>query len=118
MSHIIKGNHDRDQMKYVKEMVVDIRDYAELTINNQKICMSHYPMLSWNKGHYGSWMLHGHTHGSVNYMDRETTRLDVGVDNFAFAPIEFEDIKEIMRHRKYLVVDHHHNPYEVTNEYE
>ena len=40
---------------------VDILEHA---IGGHKVVMSHFPMLSWNRSHYGSLHAYGHEHGA------------------------------------------------------
>jgi calcineurin-like phosphoesterase family protein len=104
--NFIKGNHDKTTWRR-RNLFNSAQDYREIDVGNQKIVMCHYPILSWNKAHRGSWMLHGHCHGSVNYANADTTRLDVGVDNFVYTPVSFEEVKVIMSKRTFKNVDHH-----------
>ena len=59
----IKGNHDHypPTLRWF--------DLFELKINKQHIVMCHYPMMTWNKAHYGSFHLFGHVHGSFQDKD-------------------------------------------------
>lgn len=107
--HFLWGNHDqifvknKDLLGYFET----VQDYKELRWNKQKIVLMHYPLLTWNKGHYGAWHLHGHCHSSINHLNEGTTRVDVGVDNFGYTPISFDEIEKIMDNRTYIAVDHH-----------
>ncbi len=67
------------------------------------ITLCHYPMLSWEKSHYGSPHLHGHSHGTFGCMgdsgdvqlppdQTKGKRLDVGVDCMGFEPISLEEV--------------------------
>mgnify|MGYP000225674428 CR=1 FL=1 len=103
--HLIAGNHDKQTRRL--DIFQSVQDYAEITVNDQFIVMSHYPLLTWNKSHYGSWNLHGHSHGNINDMNKDTTRIDVGVDSFDYKPVPFTLLKEIMDKREYKAVDHH-----------
>lgn len=105
---LVRGNHDR----VVKNSKVSnkfewVRDYYESkTSNNIKVCMWHYAALVWNKSHHGSWMLHGHSHGSLP--DAGIPRIDVGIDLHPnYEPFSYWEIVERMRGRKYQGVDHH-----------
>ena len=79
--HLIRGNHDQvvDNVA-VREKFASIQEYKELKIDGITVVMSHYPFAQWNKCHHGSFMLHGHCHGS--YTGGKGRRiLDVGIDN-------------------------------------
>lgn len=93
--HFIRGNHDKDLKGSTKELFTSYSDYMEVEIDEQFIVMSHYPMLSFNKSFYGSWMLHGHCHGTLPE-DQHTKRIDVGVDCWNYSPVGFEELKTKM----------------------
>jgi calcineurin-like phosphoesterase family protein len=52
-------------------------------------------MRAWNKHGYGSWMLYGHSHGTLPD-DPHALSIDVGMDCHDFVPISYEEIKDIM----------------------
>ena len=62
---LVVGNHDKNIKKstYFAE-ITQIKNFnfsrAGLNIH---IVLCHYPMASWERKVYGSWHLHGHTHG-------------------------------------------------------
>ena len=112
--HLIRGNHDKiisgktikcfnsisDGLKEIK--VPDIDGPG----GNQHIVMCHYPLLTWNKGHYGSWMLYGHAHGTLKE-DPNARRFDVGVDCWNFTPVSYQQVKEKMAKKNFKPIDHH-----------
>lgn len=55
----------------------------------QPIVLCHYAMRVWDKSHYGSWHLYGHSHGQLPPLKNS---LDVGVDCWNFQPIPVETI--------------------------
>jgi len=66
------------------------------------VVLCHYPMLSWDRSHYGSLHLHGHSHGTIPD-DRSGDiqlppgkvrgrRIDVGVDSWEFRPVALEGL--------------------------
>ena len=138
--HLVYGNHDERIIaneEGLQDLFTTTGFYRESTFNGQKIIMSHYAHRVWNKSHYGSWMLHGHSHGSLEpsvssrvinellnkkrYDDlRALTRnthpthtangktMDVGVDTHPeFRPYSFDEIKTIMDKKQIAYVDDH-----------
>ena len=79
---MIKGNHCPTKLYDVvvreAKNVEWFRDYFEHKIDGHLVCMIHYPMEVWRNSQYGSFHLHGHTHGNLESVGR---RLDVGIDN-------------------------------------
>lgn len=121
--NFILGNHDK--MKDISKLGrwENIHEYGtEINVKDddtiasrgsngyQRIIMSHYPILSWNKSHYGAWHLHGHCHGSLiksnqDYYKRKV--MDVGCNCIDYTPISYTQVKEIMSKRVISSVDHH-----------
>ncbi len=105
---LVKGNHDKGVLNpEVKKCFAWIKDYYESkTDDGTKVVMCHYPFMTWNKSHHGSWNLHGHCHGSLKAPP--TKRMDVGVDTTSdYAPYSFSEVKAFMDSRNYKSVDHH-----------
>jgi calcineurin-like phosphoesterase family protein len=67
--HLILGNHDTDihGNLEIQSAFTSVAFYREVDVNGQKIILCHYPLRTWNKSHYGSWMLHGHCHGRLEH---------------------------------------------------
>lgn len=108
--HLIRGNHDNEKMlSKLENYFIWIKDYYHLKIVENEIkyylIMFHYPMIVWDRSHYGSWHLHGHCHGTLEIGDN-STRMDVGWDVWK-RPITLEDIKRSMNSRLYKIYDHH-----------
>ena len=119
----IAGNHDRPSKLRELDRFEDVHEYGtevgildEDTIGTrgsqgyQKIVLSHYPILSWNKSHYGAWHLHGHCHGSLvksqpDYYKRKV--MDVGCNMIDYTPISYGQVKSIMDKKVISSVDHH-----------
>lgn len=138
--YLIYGNHDGYIIKNDKELQSMFKEcsfYREITYNSQKIIMSHYGFRVWNKSHEGSWMLHGHSHGSLSpsvsgpliteLLDKKKytelrmlaegthpevhsngKTMDVGVDTHPqFRPYSFAEIADIMKTKTIAQVDGH-----------
>ena len=95
--HLIVGNHDRDEVTRSRRWVT-VSHYKELKVaiggHQQAIVLCHYPLRSWNQQHYGSWMLHGHCHGTLPDIGGKI--MDVGVDCHQHKPISLSHVSELM----------------------
>jgi calcineurin-like phosphoesterase family protein len=67
-----------------------IGDYAEIEIEGARVVLCHYPFRTWNGMYKGAYNLHGHSHGQLAQMRRQ---VDVGVDVWAFKPIDLATIR-------------------------
>lgn len=111
--YLIRGNHDHDKItNKISDYFIWIKDYYILKIKDeefkngkQNLILFHYPMLTWDRAHYGTWQLCGHSHGSLDSKFK-STRIDIGWDCW-HRPIAYEDIKRHMKNKEYMVVDHH-----------
>lgn len=102
---LIWGNHDTDALREVGGFVV-CANYLEVVASGHLCCLSHYPMLDWNKGdeYYATHkletlalMLHGHVHSrgrEANAANAQAgiRRYDVGVDANGFSPVSIDEI--------------------------
>lgn len=75
--HLIKGNHDGKLLKNseLRNLFVEIKDYKELSIdNNISVVLCHYPIPCF-KNHYYNWIhLYGHVHNSFEWNMMENTK--------------------------------------------
>lgn len=60
----------------------------------QILVLCHYAMRVWDRSHYGSWQLYGHSHGNLPPLPNS---LDVGVDNWDYAPISLAQVSREMK---------------------
>lgn len=88
--HLIWGNHDKS-LKGLEHYFESCSDIKEVTFKkdnfpfldeNMTIVMCHFPILAWDRRMHGSVMLHGHTHGSIDELNKNSgeLRVDVGLD--------------------------------------
>lgn len=110
---IVLGNHDKVIVNNKRELLSEglfdgIYDYREITVEKQKIVLFHYGARVWNRSHHGSWLLYGHSHGSLPPHGKS---VDVGVDDknitTEYRPYSFNEIKRFMDKREGEKVDHH-----------
>lgn len=101
---LIKGNHDRVHGK-IKNYFEEITDYKEITLSgNKHITLCHYPIVFFNRHHYGAFMFYGHVHNShewqmtENYkfeleeLDIRCNMFNVGTMVHNYEPVTFEEI--------------------------
>lgn len=110
--HIILGNHDKPLRQAYKsgllsgllksgkieiiggESAIDDPTFAiskMLTLEGQKIFMSHYAYRTWPGAFRGVIMLHGHSHGNLPEL-KKVKCFDVGVDVWDYHPVSFNVI--------------------------
>lgn len=110
--HLVLGNHDKKLSGSVRDRFEWVGHYLELKpgrFNNEDhppIILSHFPMLIWDKRHYGAWHLHGHCHGSLTESEWDK-RLDVGVDPHRFWLVSLAHIRARMDAKGFRPLDHH-----------
>ena len=104
--YLVIGNHEKDALgkDYIRSYWAGIYDIIEIyvpdeeiTYKEQHIVMCHYPMITWNASHRGSWQLFGHVHGGLSnkgIMQHSPAQLDVGVDTNNYTPYSYQEIKE------------------------
>lgn len=110
--HFIIGNHDKEEnFKKLKAegLIHWYGHYKEIKIKDTKVVLSHFPFASWHRQHYGSWHLHGHTHGCQMGAGKI---LDAGLDmSFKlYNEHKFFDeqmIEDFMESRDVVVTDNH-----------
>lgn len=105
--YLVRGNHDvAAENGKCRRRFVWVKDIHHLDIDGQKIMLCHYAMRTWRNAYRGSWMLHGHSHGSLPEYDKSRS-FDVGVDCWGLAPVSFEQVAEKMATKGFEPVDHH-----------
>lgn len=93
-----------------QELFTDVQPMYEIQIHGQRITLCHYSMKTWYFHNKGSWMLFGHSHGSLQ---PEGKTMDVGIDNLhdnvlgEYRPIKFQEIQKIMSKKEFVQVDSH-----------
>lgn len=97
---IVYGNHDQKLRRALLDtdlcVSLNIRqtvDYLRTQIHVDHapvdVIMMHFPIAMWDKKHYGSYHLHGHSHGRYNAPGRIH---DVGVDTNNLYPYNLRDL--------------------------
>lgn len=101
---LIKGNHDRVHGQ-VRHCFEEITDYKEITLpENRHIVLCHYPIVFFNRHHYGAYMLYGHVHNShewqmtenckyeLEQLDIKCNMFNVGTMIWNYEPVTLDEI--------------------------
>ncbi len=91
--HLIRGNHDRESDEVYRKLFVSVSDIKIFKTFEPHIILCHYALRVWNKCHYGTWHLYGHSHG---HLPDYGLSMDVGIDTNNYYPYSYEEIKEKM----------------------
>lgn len=112
---LILGNHDPQTMSgtvrpefaaLFREVHSLLRIKVPVSGTSQLIVLCHYAMKVWDRAHYGTWHLFGHSHGSLP--DESAARSwDVGVDGNGYAPLSVDEVAAIMAKKSFKPVDSH-----------
>ena len=106
---LIRGNHDKD---YDPSLFEEISDYKEITIDEQRFILMHYPLRAWHKMRTGAIQLHGHIHSDPSYnKDNRYNGIyqyDVGVDANDYCPVSSEQIIAYFRDVPLKYYEHHY----------
>lgn len=140
--YLINGNHDLKirGLPEAEALFERTADMIQIKVvdpdsheNTRRITLCHYAMLLWNKAHYGTWQLYGHSHGNLGE-DHHRLNMDVGVDAVVrrvtepdatrwkwserrvskelrseYRPISYYEVKAVLSKRSFESVDHHRN---------
>ena len=98
--HLIPGNHDKKRVLTARGFVVEPRLHS-IKIAGTFIELCHYSFRVWDRSHFGSWSLYGHSHGRL-FDDPNLLSFDVGVDCNNFTPISYEEVKERMSRKIFV----------------
>ncbi len=81
--HLVTGNNDPPEITALPEWS-SVQAYAEIIVESHRLVLCHYAFRTWNRMAQGALNLHGHSHGRLKPLPRQT---DVGVDARDFRPV-------------------------------
>jgi calcineurin-like phosphoesterase family protein len=87
--HLVTGNNDPSEVGCLPEWS-SVQAYAEITVDAHRLVLCHYAFRTWNGMAKGALNLHGHSHGRLKPLQRQT---DVGVDVWDFRPIAVDRLR-------------------------
>ena len=91
----VRGNHEKPLINAIGMQNIPYMRHLKIE-NYPQIVLCHFAMKVWDKSHFDSWHLYGHSHGTV---ENEGKSFDVGVDCHKFTPISVEEVAIIMESR-------------------
>lgn len=74
-------------------VVLEFPEYGDGKYS-KALVLCHYPLATWDRSHFGSYHLHGHSHGKHQ---GSGLSLDVGVDSNQFSPVSIDDVVRRMQ---------------------
>lgn len=102
--HLVVGNHDR---AWIRDLPWDtIAPMADIVVEGRRLCLCHYPMITWPGARRGALQLFGHVH--QNWLGTRNS-VNVGVDMWDFRPVTLPEIQARAAH---LPVNRHWNEVE------
>lgn len=104
----ILGNHDSFNREFrtqwtVKDVLLISPKLIDGVSVDKQIWLSHYAHRVWPQSHYGSFHLHGHSHGSLPD-DPNSLSFDVGVDANGFKPISLLEVQARMAKKTFIPI--------------
>jgi len=88
--YFIKGNHDKDVDEFI-----DTSTISNIWVEKNPVTLCHYPMLSWDKSHFGAIQLYGHHHTLDTNSIFPGKRINVACDKWDFRPVSWDTIKRV-----------------------
>lgn len=85
---LIEGNHDR-RSKVCKFNWKEIHKLHTISYKNQLFILCHYPLMSWDRQHYGSIHLYGHIHNHDPLIKLKNA-YNVSVEQINYKPISLD----------------------------
>jgi calcineurin-like phosphoesterase family protein len=87
--HLVTGNNDPPAVTALSAWS-SVQPYAELSVDSQRLVLCHYAFRTWSGMAKGALNLHGHSHGRLKALPRQT---DVGVDCWDFRPVAMHQLR-------------------------
>lgn len=104
--YVIRGNHDsicengrvRKKLAGLETRKVLWVPDPEAPGGKRRLVLDHHALRTWEGSHLGAWQLFGHSHGGLK-VHPAVPQMDVGMDVWDFRPIEYDQVKAVLRHR-------------------
>lgn len=97
---LVKGSHDKMPLDTLRLFAEVHEGMAIRNLGGAIFILTHCAMRVWERSHYGSINLYGHSHGRLPEFDNKL-QCDVGVDVWQYKPVPLELILSIMKTRDF-----------------
>ena len=69
VKHLLVGNHDHKLLRNrdIQARFVEVADYKELSLGDNRLVLCHFPIPCFNDHYYGAYHLYGHVHTGFEY---------------------------------------------------
>lgn len=107
--HLVLGNHDKIASGQMLDLFASVHPgLAHVSVENNDIWLSHFPLLCFTGSSRGAWALFGHVHTQDPETDNQgsldsprmkhlyPTQYDVGVDQNGYRPVSYLEVKTII----------------------
>ena len=108
--HLILGNHDKNWIKKtdLNEFFESVEQFAEISDDQRRMTLCHYPLMSWNHMSRGGYMIHGHIHNGLGgayfpLLCEMPNLLNAGVDINNYHPVCFD---ELVKNNEVFKIEH------------
>ncbi len=88
--HLVKGNHDKPWTTKLGGWT-SVHDLVEIVDSGTRLCLCHYPMITFPGARRGALQLFGHVH---NNWRGSRNSINVGVDVWNFKPVTLAEIQK------------------------
>ena len=93
---LVLGSHDKMAKRYL-QCFTDVKMIYYFTIKDRPFVASHCCQRIWEKCHYGSVHVHGHSHGRLKTYNLS---FDMGVDCNNYQPVSSEELLSMVAKRE------------------
>lgn len=108
--HLIVGNHDFEILKNEAALgcFESVDKLRQIIDDGRHVVMCHYPIISWNKKHFGAYHVYGHVHSKVNeetmFMMKQERAFNAGCMINNFEPCTLDELERNNRLFKESVI--------------
>lgn len=98
--HLITGNHDYGLLKDEEALsfFADVDKLRMIKDNDRSVVLCHYPLITWNMKHFGSYHVYGHVHRNIGeetlFMMKQERAFNAGCMINGYVPCTLEELEQ------------------------